>query len=773
MNVPPFTPTPALQGEPPSGRGSFPTAALVGGPFSRRQIRSITDGFTSFIIKTGGIGIILCILGMCIFLVKEVVPLFLATRATFTEPISLSAPENSSTAALIGIDEQQELAYVLRGGSLEFIFLRGATPATREIPSHTLVADESVTAVARALGKGHYLAIGTADGRVIPVAIEFAQEFKGNDSSISPSVTVGVPIMAAPTPQPITKMAYQSTESDVRIAALLQDQHLWLTTSRTTSRPDGTAAASITQVDLTPIIPGRITAFTLGSRAEILAVGTEEGNLYHLDVQEPASPVLVETTLASERGKAMTALAYLMGDRSLIVGHASGDVSVWTSVREHPGTNKTHMVSIHRFATHQSAVTDITISQRDKGFITADTGGEIRLHHSTSEQTLLTLTPQQGALRSTYFSPKADGLVSLTQDNRLIHYHIANPYPEITWTTLFLPVWYEGYDQPKLVWQSSSGSDDVEPKLSLTPLIFGTIKGTVYAVLLAVPLAVLAAIYTAMFMHPNLRAKIKPTIEIMAALPTVVLGFLAGLWFAPVLEKNFPAMTAMVLVLSLAIAVSAGFFLILPASLRHRIRPGAEALLMMPIIVAVVWGCLETNAWWESFLFDGHYKPWLESHLGLNYDQRNAVVVGVAMGFAIIPIIYSISEEALSNVPKNLIAGSLALGATRWQTLAHLVLISASPGIFSALMIGLGRAVGETMIVLMATGNTPIMDWSLFNGFRTLSANIAVEIPEAPHGGTLYRTLFLAGLLLFIATFALNTAAELIRQRLRSKYSQF
>ena len=194
---------------------------------------------------------------------------------------------------------------------------------------------------------------------------------------------------------------------------------------------------------------------------------------------------------------------------------------------------------------------------------------------------------------------------------------------------------------------------------------------------------------------------------------------------------------------------------------------------MMPVIIAVVWGCLETNAWWDAFLFDGHYKSWLEKTLGLSYDQRNAIVVGVAMGFAIIPIIYSISEEALTNVPKNLIAGSLALGATRWQTLLYLVLISASPGIFSALMIGIGRAVGETMIVLMATGNTPIMDWSLFNGFRTLSANIAVEIPEAPHGGTLYRTLFLAGLLLFVATFLLNTIAELIRQRLREKYSQF
>lgn len=773
MTVPPFTPIPVLQGEPSPGRGSIPTPALVGGLFSRRQIRSITDAFTRFIIKAGGIGIILCILGMCIFLVKEVIPLFLSAHAITTEPISLSPLDRPSTSVLIGIDEHQELAYVLRGDILEFVFLGEAASAVSRIPSRGLSPGGSVTAVARAFGKGHSLAMGTEDGRVIPVAIEFTQEFKGNDRSISPSVTVGVPIVATPTPQPITKMAYQITDSEVRIATLLQDQHLWLTTSRTASRPDGTAAAPITQVDLTPSIPGRVTALTLGGRAEILAVGTAEGNLYQLDVREPAQPVLTETTQASERDEAITALAYLMGDRSLVVGSASGQLTVWMPVREHPGTNVTHMKPVHRFSPHTSGVADITVSQRDKGFITTDASGTIRLHHSTSEQTLLTLNTREGPLRSLYFAPKADGLIGLTEYNRLVHYTIQNPYPEITWKTLFFPVWYEGYDRPELVWQSSSGSDDFEPKFSLTPLIFGTVKGTVYAVLLAVPLAVLGAIYTAMFMHPNLRAKIKPTIEIMAALPTVVLGFLAGLWFAPVLERNFPAMTAMIFVIPLAIAGSAALFPMLPASLRHRVRPGVEALLMMPIIIAAVWWCIETNGWWESFLFGGHYKTWLQTHLGLNYDQRNAIVVGVAMGFAVIPIIYSISEEAISNVPKNLIAGSLALGATRWQTLTHLVLISASPGIFSALMIGLGRAVGETMIVLMATGNTPIMDWSMFNGFRTLSANIAVEIPEAPHGGTLYRTLFLAGLLLFVATFVLNTAAELIRQRLRAKYSQF
>ena len=198
-----------------------------------------------------------------------------------------------------------------------------------------------------------------------------------------------------------------------------------------------------------------------------------------------------------------------------------------------------------------------------------------------------------------------------------------------------------------------------------------------------------------------------------------------------------------------------------------------ESFILIPVIIGAVVVCLGLNQSIESFLFGTDYKAWFATHWGLRYDQRNARVVGCAMGFAIVPIIFSISEEALSNVPRHLIAGSLALGATRWQTLVKLMLVSASPGIFSAIMIGFGRAIGETMIVLMATGNTPIMDWSLFNGFRTLSANIAVEIPEAPYGGTLYRILFLAAVLLFIFTFLINTVAEIIRQRLRTKYSQF
>jgi phosphate transport system permease protein len=195
-----------------------------------------------------------------------------------------------------------------------------------------------------------------------------------------------------------------------------------------------------------------------------------------------------------------------------------------------------------------------------------------------------------------------------------------------------------------------------------------------------------------------------------------------------------------------------------------------ELALIVPLAAVGAYVALKLGPGVEGSLFAGDFKHWLSTALGLVYDQRNSLVVGLAMGFAVIPIIFTISEDSFSSVPSHLTAASLALGASRWQTALRVVLPTASPGIFSAVMIGFGRAVGETMMVLMATGNTPVMDWSIFNGMRTLSANIAVEIPEAPHGGSLYRVLFLAAALLFMMTFVVNTIAEVIRQRLRERY---
>jgi phosphate transport system permease protein len=271
-------------------------------------------------------------------------------------------------------------------------------------------------------------------------------------------------------------------------------------------------------------------------------------------------------------------------------------------------------------------------------------------------------------------------------------------------------------------------------------------------------------------MHPAIKNYVKPVVEIMAALPSVVLGFFAGLWLAPVVERVVPGLFLMPVVVAVGILLALLAWRMVPAALRSRFRTGTEMLMVLPVVVASAAIALALGGLVEQTLLAGSYRNWLLTALGLTYDQRNSLVVGIAMGFAVIPIIFTIAEDSLANVPQHLRAGSLALGATRWQTAIRIVLPTASPGIFSAIMIGFGRAVGETMIVLMATGNTPVMDWSIFNGFRALSANIAVELPEAPEGGTLFRVLFLAAFLLFCLTFAVNTVAELVRLKLRQKY---
>lgn len=288
--------------------------------------------------------------------------------------------------------------------------------------------------------------------------------------------------------------------------------------------------------------------------------------------------------------------------------------------------------------------------------------------------------------------------------------------------------------------------------------------------LFAVPIAILAAIYTAFFMDKATRQWVKPTVEMIEALPTVILGFLAGLWLAPYMEANLPGFFAILLVLPIGIVLFGYGWSRMPEKIRLFVPVGKRAVLMIPVIVFLAWFALQLSSPIEDSMFDGNMRQWLTASAGIDFDQRNAMVIGFAMGFALIPTIFSVTEDAIYNVPNYLVNGSLALGASGWQTLVGVVLPTASPGIFSAIMLGFGRGVGETMIVLMASGNTPLMEVNIFEGMRTLSANLAVEMAEAEVASSHYRVLFLAGLVLFIFTFVFNTLAEVVRQRMRRKY---
>jgi len=228
----------------------------------------------------------------------------------------------------------------------------------------------------------------------------------------------------------------------------------------------------------------------------------------------------------------------------------------------------------------------------------------------------------------------------------------------------------------------------------------------------------------------------------------------------------------MLVLLPVAVVLAAALWQGVPVMWRRRMTATRELALITGLLAAVSVLAFTAEKGIERVLFAGDLKGWLLLAAGITYDQRNAVVVGFALGFAVIPIIFTLAEDAFSNVPPSLISASLALGASRWQAARTVAIPAASPGLFAAVMTGLGRAVGETMIVLMATGNTPILSFSPFNGMRTMSACIAVELPEAPYGGTLYRVLILTALLLFAMTFVINTAAVMISNRLRKRFGR-
>ncbi len=746
-----------------AGEPGLPFRPLDASP-TRQRRRVLLDRWAARLVVLGGVIIIASILAILLVIAVEVYPLFKAPYAERLAGRSLAgvAPAPGESA---GVDEYREIAYLLGAdGVLRLASLR----SEQALPSVAVpdLADARLTAAAN-YERGRHI-LGTSDGRVIGLEMRFDVDFRPAGRTVSAVPVFGASSRIDERRRPVLSLAAAAPPEGLRIVAQLGPRELVVQTVMERKSLIGAPRREESLHTLPIDVDGEITALRMDGRGEDLFLGTSRGQVIRVDLRDPAAPTRAGTVSANHSGAAITALGFLIGDRTLVVGDAGGTVTSWQMI-EPPAGGTPRLTRIHEFTPHAGPVTAFAGSRRDKGFVTADGAGNVYLHYGTSGRTLLTLGGA-GDVRALVFAPKGDGLVVADRAGTLGHWRLDNPHPEVTLGTLFGKVWYEGYSGPAYVWQSTGGTDDFEAKFSLTPLVSGTLKGTVYALLFAVPLALLAALYVSEFMHPALRAYVKPVVEIMAALPSVVLGFLAGLWLAPMVERVVPGLFLLPLVLTPAILAALLLWRLVPAEPRRRLRPGVEVFLLVPVVMAGAWLAFVLGGLVETRLLAGDYRGWLLSALGLTYDQRNSLVVGVAMGFAVIPIIFTIAEDSLSNVPQHLRAGSLALGATRWQTALRIVLPTASPGIFSAVMIGFGRAVGETMIVLMATGNTPVMDWSIFSGFRALSANIAVELPEAPEQGTLFRVLFLAAFLLFCLTFAVNTIAELVRLRLRRKY---
>lgn len=715
----------------------------------------LMDRAAVYLITLGGIGVVVAVLGILVFIASEALPLFrsarLDPRGQLHIPTALGVAEARSLRA-IGVDEYRKYLFAVEPSGVVAFYRLDTGHLSTGVPVPGL-ARATVTSSSRSV-LGHYVAAGISDGRVSLMQVRFVPQYEGDVlKDVSTEVREQGLVVLDARARPVTQVSYIEQDDQKFVAGRVAENEVayWWTDA------DGAEhrAALHTQPS------HRVTQVRIGRNGALLA-GTDIGLVYHWEIKD--APELTDMSPVS--ASPITALEWMLGGNSWVAGAEDGTVSGWLRAAVDEG--RTAMVRAHTFEPQATPVVAIGLSGRERSFATVGRDGAIVLRHQTSERVLARLPPS-GAVSAVLITPKVDELLTL-EAGTLQRYSLTNPHPEISWKTLFGKVWYEGYAQPEYVWQSTGATDDVEPKFSLVPLIFGTIKGTVYAMLFAVPLAVLAALYTSQFADSDLRSKIKPTVEIMAALPSVVIGFLAGLYLASVVERNLVAVLLMLPLMPLFGTSGVLLWQLLPRAFTGRVKAGTEIALTVPLLLCAAWFATAIGPTVEGWVFAGDLRLWLKEAWGLTYDQRNCLVVGIAMGFAVIPIIFTISEDAFSSVPSSLTAASLALGASRWQTAVHVVLPTASPGIFSAIMVGFGRAVGETMIVLMATGNTPVMDWSIFNGIRTLSANIAVEIPEAPHGGTLYRSLFLAAAMLFAMTFVVNTVAEVIRQRLRERY---
>ena len=747
-----------LKDQPPAG-GIVATAA------ARRKWRGIQDKIATQVVTIGGMSVIAAVLLIMFYLFYVVAPLFMPASMELGNSYSVPAPDAGQTVHLsleeklsggTRITDQGKVVYFdLENGQVETIYELASGAPTSWFP----VSEYNNTHV-----------FGFEDGKLEVVELGYRTSYIDGVRQLAAHLEYPLgedPIELDEEGGSIAKVAAVIGEEEATFVGLIDgDVVVSYFTLEESFLSDGITAELDESERFTPsVTPDYLLVDPMG---EWLYVADKSGQteIYRLYGAEAQLNELVHLT---DHGVGLSDMRFLRGGISLLVGKTDGEIDQWFPVRDE--NNEYKLAKVRSFAASQGvAINGLATEHRRKGFVTIDTEGSLAVFYTTSKRKLMNESVGSEAFQFN-ISPRSDAVLVESTDGNMQVIHLDNEHPEISLSSMWGKVWYESYPEPDYVWQSSAANDDFEPKFSLTPLAFGTLKAAFYAMLLALPLAIAGAVYTAYFMAPSLRTVVKPVIEIMEALPTVILGFLAGLWLAPLMEDQLLAAFLVVPMVLISILLFGFFWERSPEKIRLSVPEGWQPMLLVPVVIFAGWAAFALDNPLENALFAGNTAQWLTNVAGIEYDQRNALVVGFAMGFAVIPTIFSITEDAVFGVPRHLSNGSLALGSTPWQTLVRVVLPTASPGMFSAVMIGMGRAVGETMIVLMATGNTPIMDFNIFEGMRTLSANIAVEMPESELGSSHYRILFLAGLVLFLFTFMFNTVAELVRQRLRTKYS--
>lgn len=854
-----------------------PDTPISGWTRRRKTSRSvrIAERSARVLITLGGIGTIIAVCTIFAFLLSVVVPLFRAAEVSPATAAHGSALAGPSRVLQLQTSERGDLAWVLRedGTVTAFALADGTTLESRPLrpdvrPSalhardgHLALGFEDGSVQLGTLGfSSELLTAASAPAAVADLAQGQSRVFEGalyehlDEAQFRRTrleVALEEPLEAGHAA--VLHLCHSSSDKLTLLSVLRADGSLVRTevrrqTNLLTGEVRSTDSVTRLPLELRPGhgLPDHLLQSDLAD--SIYAVWSD-GQTERLDARDVDAPRLAESLdLTPEPGVSVTALAQMIGSTTVVVGDSIGRVRAWFPMRPEAGSGAARLTAANELPPRSSAVTAVTTSSRNRVLVAGYADGAVVVGHMTTGRALAELSVGPQAVDALAFSPSNETLLALA-DGDVQRWGLAIPHPEVTLGALFLPVWYEGSSRPTHTWQSGGGSDDFEPKLGLWPLIFGTLKASLYSLLFSVPIALLAAIYTSEFLSRSVRARIKPLIEMMASLPSVVLGFIAAIVVAPVIERVLPATLAAFVTVPFCFVTAARLWQLLPQRIALRLAGLPRLMAMIATVIAGLLLAALAGPNIERGLFAGDFHAWLDGQVGGpmggwlfltlplsallvtlarvrwvtpdvqrltrgwsrggsagfdlflfavtalvvlvvarsfaeglgaagldargvflgTYVQRNALIVGFLIGFAVIPIMYTLAEDALSAVPDHLRAASLAAGATPWQTAIRVVVPTAMSGLFSAVMIGVGRVVGETMIVLMAAGNTPLLDANAFNGMRTLSATIAVELKEAVQNGTLYRVLFLAALALFAMTFVLNTIAEIVRLRFRKR----
>ena len=648
----------------------------------------MVDKFMQRFIKIGGIGVIAAVCGIFVFIFIQILPLF--QGAKLEELFSVNVPTNDYLA--LGVDQWSELPFLLdKDYNLHFIDLVSKDNIETVRPS--LPDGVKITSVSYDQNT-QTLAYGLADGRFTIIKIKYKPKFDGDNRKIVQTLGQSDLYNIGRPGYPITSIEYADS-GDLKLVVAVQNvnerNEVHLATLKQKQTLLGSGKTAINSIfSLSEKIEGIPTMVRVGSQADMVLVATHDGRVFYFGVRANEFNLMqVFQPFDDLSTPEIHSMNFLFGGVSIVLSSNSGEHRIFSLFVPEEGSSRLFSQT-KSFPSLPQPPEFYTQSLRNKAYLVGG-GNFISLRYATTES-LRWQGDMDYTVKDAIISSKYDKILLLDDNDRLHIFSLDDPHPEGGFSAYFKKQWYEGASHAKYEWQSTGGTDDYEPKLSMIPLIIGTLKGTFYAMLFATPIAIMAALYTSQFLHWKVRLFVKPTMEIMASLPSVVLGFLAALWLAPIVETQLPFIFLVFVFLPLSAMAFGSFWSRVPIHYRKHFRAGNEFILLFAIIFLTTAIC-----WWSAPFIENQFfvvvdpvtgnqvadfRLWWRQTTNSPFEQRNALVVGFVMGFAVIPIIFSIAEESLSNVPKALSSGALALGASRWQTAVRIVLPTGSAGIF-------------------------------------------------------------------------------------------